>query len=98
MKQKFTLEIKIEAIAEIEDAYYWYEERQPKLGVKFQKQLDRSIKSIFKAPNGFKLVYKNQRQIPVDKFPFVIVYEVLEAKIVIFSVFHTSRNPDERIR
>ncbi|WP_353955879.1 hypothetical protein [Flavobacterium panacis] len=30
------------------------------------------------------------------KFPFVIIYEIIGTEIIIYSVFHTSRNPENK--
>jgi hypothetical protein len=30
------------------------------------------------------------------KFPFVIIYEIIETEIIIYSVFHTSRDPEKK--
>jgi hypothetical protein len=30
------------------------------------------------------------------KFPFVIIYEIIGTEIIIYSVFHTSRNPERK--
>jgi len=34
---------------------------------------------------------------PLAKFPFIIIYEIIESEVVIYSVFHTSRNPDKSL-
>lgn len=98
MRKKYNLEIKIEAIAEIEDAFYYYEEQQKGLGDAFEKFVDKTINAIIKTPSGFKTISNERRQAVVKKFPFVIVYEIFENNIVIFAVFHTSRNPSNKIR
>jgi hypothetical protein len=36
------------------------------------------------------------RELPLKKFPFVIPYEVFQDEVVIYSVFHTSRNPTNK--
>jgi len=33
------------------------------------------------------------RELPLKKFPFVIIYEIFQNEVIIYSVFHTSRNP-----
>lgn len=98
MRKRYSLEIKHEAVAEIEDAYYYYEEQKAGLGETLHKYLDRTFKAIIKTPSGFKKVSNERRQAVVKKFPFVIVYEVFENNIVVFAVFHTSRNPSDKIR
>jgi len=98
MRKKYSLEIKQEAVAEIEDAYYYYEEQKAGLGDFFQKFIDKTFASIIKSPAGFNKVTNDRRQAVVEKFPFVIIYEVFDNTIVVFAVFHTSRNPKKKIR
>lgn len=56
MRKKYNLEIKQEAVAEIENDYYYYEEQQAGLGDIFQKFPDKSFKSIMNSSSGFKKV------------------------------------------
>lgn len=96
MRKKYILEIKQEALAEIEDAYYYYEEQQAGLGDVFQKFLDKCFKSIMNSSSGFKKVSGERRQVVVKKFPFVVIYEIFDNTIVVFAVFHTRRNPNDK--
>jgi plasmid stabilization system protein ParE len=98
MRRNHILEIKHEAVFEIEDAYQYYEEQQAGLGDIFQKSLEKTFKTIIKTPYGFTKLSNDRRQTVVKKFPFVIVYEVFDTTIVVFAVFHTSRNPYHKIR
>ena len=98
MRKKYNLEIKQEAVAEIEDAYYYYEEQQAGLGDIFLKFLDKCLKSMMNSSSGFKKVSGERRQIAVRKFPFVVIYEVFDNTIVVFAVFHTRRNPNDKMR
>ena len=43
----------------------------------------------------FEIKIKNYRVLPLSKFPYIIIYKILEdTKIVdIVSIFHTSQNP-----
>lgn len=97
MRRNYSLEIKQEAVVEIEDAYYYYEEQQSGLGETFHNFLDKTFKAISKTPSGFKNISNDRRQAVVKKFPFVIIYEIFESTIVVFAVFHTSRNPNNKI-
>jgi plasmid stabilization system protein ParE len=98
MRKKYSLVIKEEAVAEIEDSYYYYEEQLPGLGELFKKFLDKTFNSIRKNPHGFNEISQNRRQAVIKKFPFVIIYEIFENTIVVFAVFHTSRNPEQKMR
>ena len=36
------------------------------------------------------------RQAPLDNFPYVLVYRLMNDEIVIFRLFHTSQDPDRK--
>lgn len=46
--------------------------------------------------SGFKKVSNERRQTTVKEFPFVVIYEVFDNTIIVFAVFHTSRNPNDK--
>ncbi len=70
------------------------------LGERFLKSVKQNIDLILNNPNTFKTTYKNFKEIYLKEFPFVIVYFIDEtnAKIVIISVFHCSRNPKKKFK
>ncbi len=82
------------------EAYLYYEEQLEGLGERFLNELDRVIHSINLAPKGFQLFNKKNgtRQIPMDVFPFVIIYKVIEKQLIILAVFQTKQNPKKKIR
>ena len=43
----------------------------------------------------FQKRFNNYRVIPLNKFPFILIYVILEEEKLVFieSVFHTSQNP-----
>jgi len=97
MKKKFSVEIEQTARIEIADAFDWYEEQKAGLGETFIKAFEKAINSIQKAPNGYTQV-RHHRQFPIKHFPFVILYEIDKDILYIDAVFHTSRNPKDKIR
>lgn len=97
MRKKLSLQIEEIASIEINEAYLWYEEQSKGLGDKFIKALNRALLIIQKSPNAYGKFNKH-RQYPLKKFPFVILFEVTKDVIYIDAVFHTSRNPDDKIR
>lgn len=38
------------------------------------------------------------REMPLKRFPFVIIYELRSDKIIVFSVFNTHQNPDKKFK
>jgi plasmid stabilization system protein ParE len=97
MKKKFNVQIEYSAKIEIANAYDWYEDQEEGLGESFIKAFQKAIESIQKAPNGYTQVGYH-RQFPLKHFPFVILYEIDKETMYIDAVFHTSRNPKEKIR
>jgi plasmid stabilization system protein ParE len=89
----YNLVIKPRAILMTKDAYDWYEKQKAGLGEDFLKELDSVYHKLEYHPEYFGKVKKNFRQAALKRFPFVIVYEIIKTEIVIFAVFHTSRNP-----
>ncbi|MEO5644786.1 MAG: type II toxin-antitoxin system RelE/ParE family toxin [Bacteroidia bacterium] len=85
-----------EANVQIDNAFDWYEEQQPTLGAKFVLHLDKAFDLILELPFGFPARRRDYRECYIGTFPFVIIYRVVNNKIIIHKVFHTSRNPKKK--
>jgi plasmid stabilization system protein ParE len=83
------------AESDIENAYLWYENIQTGLGEHFLNELVEYYKKIMHNPSVFKWVNENYRQAILHKFPYVIIYRVVENHVVVYAVFHTSRKPKQ---
>ena len=88
-----SLIIKPRAILMTKNAYDWYETQKPGLGEEFLEDLDGIYHKLELHPEYFSKIKKNFRQAGLKRFPFVIVYEIIKTEVVVFAVFHTSRNP-----
>jgi plasmid stabilization system protein ParE len=89
----FTLAFHVLAREEVSDAYQYYESRRPGLGDSFFESLDEIFDLIAENPNLFPVDFEEVRKAPIKKFPFTIYYEMVEAEIFIYSVFHQSQEP-----
>jgi hypothetical protein len=96
----YTLIFRDKAVKELSDAYKWYETEQQGLGEFFLKTVNEYTEAILKNPEAFKITYKNFRELWIKKFPYLVVYYIdgRKNKIVIISIFHTSRNPKKKFR
>ncbi len=88
-----TLVVKEEAARETIESYLWYETRAEGLGESFLEELDSCYFRILQNPEAFQKQYKSFRHAYLRRFPFVVVFEIEKDEIVVYSVFHTSRNP-----
>ena len=92
----YSVLIEPRALADIQQAIYYYDSKQIGLGKKFASAIDKHISTISKHP-FFQIRYSGVRCLPVKGFPFMIHFIVNERsnQVFIISVFHTSKNPDE---
>jgi plasmid stabilization system protein ParE len=84
-----------EAQMDIRESSLWYENQTKGLGKQFLKSFRLSLKSIQNTPYGFVKRFGDFRGIPMDKFPYLIYYQIdkKEKLILAFAVLHTSMNP-----
>lgn len=91
--------IEPEAEQEIIDAIEWYESKQVGLGTDFLNYLDGYFQTLKNAKATFELKRKPVfRELPLKRFPFVIIYEKFRNQIIVYSVFNTSQDPNKKKR
>ena len=86
--------IEPDAQIEIDEAIAWYESRQEGLGFDFINYLDGYFQTL--KENYALFPIKRQpvyRELPLKRFPFVIIYEYLDNTTFVYSVFNTSQDP-----
>lgn len=94
----FPFELTEEAKKDISDSFNFYESEQTGLGRNFLENLDLCFKSISENPLKHPNKRGNFRAALVPKFPFLVVFESLKEKVLIYSIFHTSRSPKNKFR
>ena len=93
----FNIVISPLAAKEIDATIFYYKSRKSDLGFEFLFYLKGYLSILKRNPELFPLKRKNIfREIAMTKFPFVIIYEIVKDDVVIYSVFHTSRNPADK--
>src|SRR4051812_12238187 len=81
------------ARAEFDEAYDWYEQRQPGLGDAFADHVQKVITQIAATPLIHAAVLRDIRKAVVVRFPYAVYYRVKKTHLVILSVFHGRRDP-----
>jgi len=92
----FKIEIRPLATVEIIEAYDWYELQSKGLGLEFLNELDKFYKSLQRNPHTYSYYEKPVREGKVNRFPYTVVYEVIETSIVVYSVFMAKQNPSKK--
>ena len=94
----YKLEITILAEKEYSSSFHYYEEQQPGLGDRFEKETDYLIEKLKVNPYLFQRKYKHYREAVYKRFPYYIVYEIIEDNVIIHSFFHANRNPKTKLK
>ena len=81
------------AEAEYLEAVGHYSRIDGELGLKFVSQVEAAIQRAREFPEFYAPVTEGLRHIITRRFPYAVVYEVLENRIFIWAVAHGSRRP-----
>jgi plasmid stabilization system protein ParE len=96
--KKFQIVILEKAFQEIENARDYYENNQINLATSFTKEVFSILEIIETNPLLFPVKFKNIREAVINKFPFAVIFEVLpNDEIIVLSVFHFRRNPEDKL-
>ncbi len=91
---KYQLKFTDEAKQDIKRASIWYNNKRKKLGIEFLSNVEFILPTLQQNPFQFAVVYRNVRKAKVERFPYTILYVMKGDLIIIFAVFHASRNPN----
>lgn len=91
----FTVELKSEAQQDLSDQAKWYENEQQGLGEKFLHHVIANLEYLKTNPLSFPCKYKQNRELVLKKFPYIIVYRVLEQedKCIVLAIAHCKQHP-----
>lgn len=84
------------AEADLLETALWYESQQIGLGEKFAQKIESYFFRIQNNPLLFPLKKGNLREAYIQKFPYVIIYQIIENNIIVFTVFNTHQNPEKK--
>lgn len=91
-----TIKISQAALKDISDSVKWYNEQLEGLGDDFTKQVFITLALIESNPLHYSIRFSGRFHFAkTTRFPFMMVYEIVDDVIIINAVFHTSRNPSK---
>lgn len=95
MERNISISFRPIAMAELEEARQWYNQRRAGLGDELVAACEAAIDQIRRHPFSGPAVHRDIRRILVRRFPYGIHYIVEDDTIVVLAVFHAKRNPRE---
>jgi hypothetical protein len=82
-----------EAIAELEEAYQFYEGRVPGLGTDFKSEARHALGLILEQPRAWTPIGGGLRQCRLNRFPYALVYGARKKRIIVIAVANLKRRP-----
>lgn len=94
--------IKSEARADVLVAYNYYEKKQPGLGEVFLESFEARCADLAKSPAHYGYINEDPekvlRDIKLNRFPYVLVFEIIEMEVIIYAVHCTYTDPENKLR
>lgn len=78
---------------ELDESINWYENALIGLGKEFIEEIEAVVKLLEVQPGSFEIKKYRLREAVVRRFPYLVIYRINGSKVIITSVFHSSRNP-----
>ena len=94
--KSYLLEVRDKADLEVKEAFLYYENKSQGLGERFLAQVENCFKRIILNPEQFPRRYRSYREAVVNKFPYVVIYNLRSERIIILSVFNTWKDPKKK--
>lgn len=79
---------------ELDDAIRYYQSESLGLGNEFLFEVIKSLDRISHFPNAWHPFSENTRCCQLSRFPYGIIYQVLETEILIVAIAHLHRKPE----
>ena len=78
---------------DFDESFDWYSERSTQVAVRFANAVDAALIRIATNPTRFASPDGVHRAFPVKKFPFRIVYRLVENRVLVVAIAHAKRRP-----
>jgi len=90
----YRLVIRLDALADIQEAAEWYDDQEHGLGADFSRTVLEAIDSLPANPlsNRLRDRRRHVRWLLPHRFPYRIVYQMQDKLITVFAVIHSARH------
>jgi plasmid stabilization system protein ParE len=82
------------AEGELAEAIQHYNRERPGLGDEFARELKRTTSRIASHPLAWVSVSHRTRRCRTNRFPYGVLYQIRENRILVVAVMHLHRDPD----
>ena len=78
---------------DVREIVLWYNLQRVGLESDFLSSLEDAVKRIEDNPYKYQAYFRHVRAVILKRFPYRTIYKIVDDRIIIVGVFHTSRNP-----
>lgn len=92
---EYSILLEEDAENDLEEAYNWYEQQQPGLGLRLIQSLEKAYRFISQYPRASNPQHRQIYRYVMKKFPFGIYYLLDEShsEVLIIGILHFKLNP-----
>ena len=89
----FSLQLRNEAAADIDEAAAWYQARSPRAAADFLQAVRQTLGAIEESPTRFPVARADVRRAKVRRFPYAVFYYIDADVVVGIACMHYRRDP-----
>jgi plasmid stabilization system protein ParE len=89
-----------QAKEDTQTAYDYYEEQRQDLGEEFLEELVKKYDDLTEHPQHYGYIDNQDiiRDVKIDRFPYVIVFEIMEQRVIVYAIHNTYRHPRRKLK
>jgi len=89
----YEIVLQSEAIEDIQIVFDWYERQRSGLGYEFISEIEEGLERLSRHPQHYSATTQKYRKLRIKRFPYLIIFEIEDLKVIINSVKRISQEP-----
>jgi plasmid stabilization system protein ParE len=81
------------AYDDLDEAIYYYESQLQSLASRFYRDVLLQFEKLKAKPRYYKFYVEDFRRILLEKFPYLVIYKVIEEQVIIYAIVYSGRDP-----
>ena len=78
---------------DFDESFDWYAERSVRAAARFAGAVDATLGKVAANPTQFASPDGVHRECPIKKFPYRVVYRIVENRVLVVAIAHAKRQP-----
>jgi toxin ParE1/3/4 len=89
----YEIVLQSEAVDDIQAVFDWYEAQHSGLGYGFIDEIEDGLERLSRHPQHYSATSQTYRKLRIKRFPYLIVFEIEDLRVIINSVRRISQEP-----